>query len=185
MRTVILGSDPGTTNYALSCIAYTPDAAKENRLQVIGTRMAENPIKFFDATLQDQFKAFVAEVSGIKRTYDPDLYIVERFQTRGNGGNTIESISMMNALALQIMRNSDPMLVTASTWKNAANRQGINLKELYLQYKMTSKKSVKAIHEFDAAMMAVYRLYISLDRTPFFGFDVHSFIDKVWASPRL
>ena len=91
----------------------------------------------------------------------------------------------MNALALQIMRNSDPMLVTASTWKNAANRQGINLKELYLQYKMTSKKSVKAIHEFDAAMMAVYRLYISLDRTPFFGFDVHSFIDKVWASPRL
>ena len=185
MRTIILGSDPGTTNYALSCLSYDPKAPKEKRLLVLGTRMLENPIKTFDDTLQDQFKAFVSEISSIKKKYGPDLYIVERFQTRGNGGNTIESISMMNALALQIMRNSDPMLVTASTWKNAANRQGINLKELYLQYKMTSKKSVKAIHEFDAAMMAVYRLYISLDRTPFFGFDVHSFIDKVWASPRL
>lgn len=63
MRTIILGSDPGTTNYALSCLSYDPKAPKrETPSFVLGTRMLENPIKTFDATLQDQFKAFVSEI---------------------------------------------------------------------------------------------------------------------------
>lgn len=179
---IILGADPGSVNYALACIKFD---AKARKLEVLGSRMLQNPINKFDDTLQSQFDAFIKELQWIRGWYKPDYAIMERFQTRGNGGNTIEFVSMMNGMLYRVMRKSDPMLVTASTWKNACTRAGIDLKALYVDYKMKSVYSPKAIHEFDAVMMAVYRWYIAMNVVPYKNFDVHKFIAKFMDAPTL
>lgn len=177
---IILGGDPGSKNFAISVIEF-----RDRKLHVLGSKMLENTIHAYDDTMQDQFNAFLSEVRAIRNEFKPDAAIMERYQTRGNGGNTIEFVSMMNALLFRTLKHNDPVLVTASTWKNACTRQGVDLKSLYSQYKMTSVYCPKAIHEFDASMMAVFRLCKVIDRVPFSRFDVHRFIENLHSAPKL
>jgi Holliday junction resolvasome RuvABC endonuclease subunit len=177
---IILGGDPGSKNFAVSIVEF-----HNRKLTCLGSKMLVNTLHKYDDTMPDQFSAFIREIADIRDTFKPDAAIMERYQTRGNGGNTIEFVSMMNALMFRTIRRSSPVLVTASTWKNAATRAGIDLKALYLEYKMTSVYCPKTIHEFDATMMAVFRLYKVLDVTPFSNFDVHAFITKFHESPNL
>ncbi len=177
---IILGADPGSKNFALAVIEL-----KNNKLSVLGTKMVENTLHKFDMTMQDQYNAFVKEVRMVRDEFKPDYCIMERFQTRGNGGNTIEFVSMMNALLFYTMRKNSPMLVTASTWKNACTRANILLKDIYAEYKMTTQQFAKEIHEFDAAMMAVYRLYHERDTSYYSNFNVHTFIQRFLDAPKL
>ena len=177
---IILGADPGSKNFAVSIIELS-----NKKLSVLGTKMLEHTLHKYDDSMPDQFSAFIREVADIRNEFKPDYAIMERYQTRGNGGNTIEFVSMMNALLFRTIRNSNPVLVTASTWKNACTRAGIDLKGLYSEYKMTSVHYPKAIHEFDASMMAVFRMYKVLNANPYSKFEVHTFIDRLHSAPKL
>jgi hypothetical protein len=180
----ILSGDPGKVNFALSVLNV-----EGKKLEIIGTRMFGSPIQNLTGDLRGVTKKFIDEISSIDKQYGPfDAMCFERFQSRGLGGNTIEAISiMLGVMAFYCHKKKIPFFViTASQWKNAFNRHE-DLKALYAQYNLTSKKSKKAIHEFDAMLIGVYTFYKLNELTPFAGIQklIHKLIDRFLNSPKL
>lgn len=164
----ILSGDPGKVNFALSVQEF-----KDKRINILGTRMFQHPIQNLHLDMRQPVKEFMKELEDIWKRYGPfDAMCFERFQSRGLGGNTIEAISLMlGVLSMFALKKNCPIdLITASQWKNAFNRT-MNLKEYYAHYNLTSKKSRKAIHEFDASLIGVYTFYRHQNLKPFVGFN--------------
>ncbi|AQT28694.1 hypothetical protein YOLOSWAG_216 [Erwinia phage vB_EamM_Yoloswag] len=180
----ILAGDPGKVNFALSVIEVNG-----RNLDVLGTRMFKRPIQNLHYDMRQPTREFLKEIREINKLYGPfDAMCFERFQSRGLGGNTIEAISLMlgvlSAFALQ--QNIPLDLITASQWKNAFNRH-MDLKGYYAEYNLTSKKSRKAIHEFDASLIGVYTFYRHSNIKPFGGFNkvIEPFVERFLSSPIL
>ncbi|ARW58862.1 Holliday junction resolvase [Erwinia phage vB_EamM_Y3] len=180
----ILTGDPGKVNFALSVQEF-----KDNRIDILGTRMFHSPIQNLHYDMREPTKAFMKELEDMWKQYGPfDAMCFERFQSRGLGGNTIEAISLMLGVAsVFALKKKCPIdLITASQWKNAFNRT-MNLKEYYALHNLTSKKSRKAIHEFDASLIGVYTFYRQSNIKPFTGFAriLNTYCTKFLASPVL
>lgn len=180
----ILTGDPGKVNFALSAQEFNG-----NRINVLGTRMFQNPIQHLQYDMRKPVKEFLKELEAIWKQYGPfDAMCFERFQSRGLGGNTIEAISLMlGVLSYFAMKKNCPIdLITASQWKNAFNRHMV-LKEYYEKHNLTSKKSRKAIHEFDASLIGVYTFYRRSNIKPFGGFNrvIDSYCTKFLSAPTL
>lgn len=179
----ILSGDPGKVNFALSVI----DVKK--KVKVVGTRMCANPVKHLHLDVVAESQAFLAELEYLNDKYGPfDGVCFERFQSRGLKGNTVETISLMLGLiAVFAHKHNIPvMFITASQWKNAFNKT-MDLKGLYADYKLTSKKSPKAIHEFDACLQGLYFFYKRNNITPFAGMQpkILEFMQKFLESKQL
>lgn len=180
----ILSGDPGKVNFALSVI----DMA-DRRLDILGTRMLGSPVRTLKVDTREQVSLFLAELDELWETYGPfDGCCFERFQTRGLCGDTIESISLMlGVLSMWCLEKEVPIrLITASQWKNQLNRV-VNLKELYKEHKLTSKKSLKAIHEFDALLIGLYMVGLLEDANTFANIDkvIDPLVHKFLHSPEL
>lgn len=180
----ILTGDPGKVNFALCIIEVTG-----NSIRVIGTRMFQKPIQNLHYDMRESTKQFLKELEEMNKKYGPfDAMCFERFQSRGLGGNTIEAISLMLGVActFALKKNIPINLITASQWKNAFNRT-MDLKSLYQEVGLKSKKSPKEIHEFDAALISVYTFYKQKEIKPFAGFHktLYPFITKFLESPSL
>lgn len=180
----ILSGDPGKVNFALSVVDVT-----DGTLTVLGTRMLQNPVRTLKVDTREQVANFLEEIKEIDRMYGPfDGCAFERFQTRGICGDTIESISLMlGVLSMWSLDHKIPIrLITASQWKNQINRK-VDLKALYKEHKLTSKKSVKAIHEFDAMLIGVYMLGLLHDSNSFANIDkvMDPLIQKFLSAPNL
>lgn len=180
----ILTGDPGKVNFALSVQEF-----KDKRIDILGTRMFHSPIQNLHYDMREPTQAFMKELELIWKEYGPfDAMCFERFQSRGLGGNTIEAISLMLGVAsVFALKKKCPIdLITASQWKNAFNRTMV-LKDYYALHNLTSKKSRKAIHEFDASLIGAYTFYRHSNIKPFAGFDriVDKYIEKFLASPVL
>lgn len=180
----ILTGDPGKVNFALSVIEV-----KGKHLDVIGTRMFRKPIKNLHLDMRQPTKEFLQELREMNKKYGPfDALCFERFQSRGLGGNTIEAISLMlGVVSVFALQQNIPLdLITASQWKNAFNRQMV-LKDFYAEFNLTSKKSRKAIHEFDATLIGIYTFCRHNNVKPFAGFNkvIYPFIEKFLSSPVL
>lgn len=180
----ILTGDPGKVNFALSVQEF-----KDNRITILGTRMFQRPIQNLQYDMREPTKAFMQELESIWKQYGPfDAMCFERFQSRGLGGNTIEAISLMLGVAsVFALKKKCPIdLITASQWKNAFNRHMV-LNDYYDGYNLKSKKSRKAIHEFDACLIGTYTFYRRSNIKPFVGFNkiVDNYVGKFLESPVL
>lgn len=152
----ILTCDPGTRNFGIACVGVRGD-----KIDVIANSMLEHPITQLTNGFMGQRKAFREELIRWFDLYDPDLVIAERFQTRGNGGPTIEVVSTMNAL-LGAIKPVPVKYVIAGQWKNAFNKRWAAgdkefLKELY-------KECLTPPHPLDATLIGVYGLEYALQR---------------------
>jgi len=182
----ILSGDPGKVNFALTVINF-----EKKKLDIIGTRMFGSPIQDLTGDLGAVTKKFLDEITAIDKKYGPfDAMCFERFQSRGLGGNTIEAISIMiGVMAFYCHKKKIPFFaITASQWKNAFNREcEPKLKDLYDEFKLTSKKSKKAIHEFDSMLIGVYTFYKMNNLKPFAGIQktIYKLIDRFLNSPKL
>ncbi|WOL24468.1 Holliday junction resolvase [Yersinia phage fHe-Yen9-02] len=180
----ILAGDPGKVNFALSIIEVNG-----TKIEFLGTRMFNRPIQNLTGDMRQVTKEFLDEIRKIDKQYGPfDGMCFERFQSRGLGGNTIEAISLMlGVLCSYALTKKIPIdIITASQWKNAFNRT-MDLKGLYEEFKLTSKKSPKAIHEFDASLIGVYKFYKQSNIKPFVGMNkvIYPMIEKFLTCPTL
>ena len=182
----ILAGDPGKVNFALSIIDIDD---KTNKLEIIGTKMCENPVQRMHENVVEQSQAFLAELRALNKEYGKfDALTFERFQSRGLGGNTIEVISLMIGLAsvFAAEENISAMFITASQWKNAFNRKLV-LNDLYNDYKLKSVKSPKTIHEFDSSLIGFYTFYKHRGIVPFTSIDknIDTYMERFLTSSNL
>jgi Holliday junction resolvasome RuvABC endonuclease subunit len=146
----ILACDPGTRNFGIACVGV-----RDGKIDVIASSLLTNPITVLTAGYLEQRRKYTAELRKWIELYKPDAYIAERFQTRGNGGPTIELVSTMNAL-LPVLKQKPFKYVVASQWKNAFNKRFDNqLKSMYDDCLTTP-------HQLDAALIGCYGLELAL-----------------------
>lgn len=146
----ILACDPGTRNFGIACVGV-----KNGKIDVIASSLLTNPITVLTADHERQRKLFVAELRNWIHLYEPDAYIAERFQTRGNGGPTIELVTAMNTI-LTVIKRKPYKYVVASQWKNAFNRRfDDQLKSMYDDCLTTP-------HQLDAVLIGCYGLELAL-----------------------
>lgn len=150
----ILACDPGTRNFGIACVGVNGD-----KVDVIANALLEFPITEFTSGFLGQRRAFSQELRRWFKLYDPDVVIAERFQTRGNGGPTIELVSAMNALLGVIDARLPVKYIPASQWKVAFNRRwgDAELKSMYADCLTTP-------HPLDASLIGVYGLEYALRR---------------------
>ncbi len=179
-----LVGDPGSVNFAVTVLEFDNGV-----LKVLGTKMMHNCFKDLSSrTVVQDLNLFAEEVAELIETWRPDAMYFERFQFRGSGISTIEGVNVMLGVLMNLAHiyGVKGRLITASTWKNNFNNNCADLKELYKEFKLTSVKSAKTIHEFDSALIGVYAVYDLLSKSkPFTGFDVYGFFDEFIDAPNL
>jgi len=156
----ILAFDPGSRNMGVSLIATN----EKHRVKVVANSIVTNPINDLVAFNAARSK-FLTEVHRWVTLYDPQGFIAERFQTRGNGGPLIEQVSSMLGLIGGKYEDKPCKLVTAATWKNAFHRRfDVELEELY-------KLTLTTPHQLDSIFIGIFGLeqglQIELDYDPF------------------
>lgn len=154
----VLGTDPGTANFAFSVTRVKINAPF--RYKVLKTGMIENTVRDLTGLLDKQSEAFKKEIKALVKEYDVDVIMAERFMNRGRNGNTGELVSFMLGLMKEI-KGTHLTLLTAAQWKNAFNRIQ-DLKALY-------KESSLVAHRIDAACISIYGASMYLD-VPAFKF---------------
>lgn len=151
----VLSFDPGTANFAFSVQDYEYSDGKL-KASIVGTGMFTRCIKQLHGKhMHYQIKRFKQEMKKLRDKYKPDLVSIERFQSRGLRGTTIECICIMIGFMLDIFRKQKPYIFLASTWKNRINRL-VDLKTTYTQYGLQLKASPKTPHELDATLIGFY-----------------------------
>lgn len=152
----ILSCDPGTRNFGISCVGV-----KNGRPDVIASALLEHPITQLTSGFMAQRDLYSNELRRWIELYDPDVFIAERFQTRGNGGPTIELVSVMIAF-LGIIRKKPIKYVVASQWKNDFNKHhGEGDKEFL---KGLYSDCLATPHQLDASLIGIYGLETALQR---------------------
>jgi hypothetical protein len=169
----ILACDPGTRNFGIACVGV-----KDGKVDVIANALFTNPITQFTNGFLAQRRAFQHELRRWFRTYCPDLVIAERFQTRGNGGPTIELVSAMNALLGVIDPDIPVKYIPASQWKVAFNRRwgDDELKSMYDDCLTTP-------HQLDASLIGVYGLEYAMQQE--LKYKPETVIEMVEATSRM
>jgi len=152
---LVLGLDPGTRNFGIALVGL-----EKGKVKVYANSVMTNPIH--DLTKygpqRAKFKREIMEWAKL----NPTGLVGERFQTRGNGGPTIESVSMMLAITGEIIPKPIK-LVVASEWKNKFNRRFADGHEVALLKRIYPELKVEA-HQFDAALIGIYGLEKGLGR---------------------
>lgn len=150
----ILACDPGIRNFGIACVGVRGD-----KVDVIANSMLTNPITTLTNGYLNQRRAFSRELRRWFDLYEPSLVIAERFQTRGNGGPTIELVSAMNMMVGLIRADRPVKYIPASQWKVAFNRRwgDEELKSMY-------DDCLTPPHPLDASLIGVYGLEYALQR---------------------
>jgi hypothetical protein len=145
MPRTFIGADPGTANYGLSVIRVSKPKNKPMKVDIVKcwmfphaitniTMQAVKPPKskrkkktphLMIAGFAAQMDDFIYAWKKVFDTYSDAVKVsMERFQTRGPKGKTIECVSMMNgmvALYARIRRMKSETMI-ASSWKNKLNK---------------------------------------------------------------
>lgn len=170
---IILSCDPGTKNFAVS-ITAARIVKGHIKFRILGTCVLDSTVTELKDNISMALKGFVAEILTILENENvfPDVLYMERFQSRGNGGTTIEAINfMLGVLVYHFSSSCDIRLITAATWKNRVNKK-TDLKQVYKDYKLNSVYSKKTAHELDAALIGIYAAHNYFNREDYICFDV-------------
>ena len=170
---MLVGCDTGLHNFSISFTNFSNGVATPEYSVILTNtirNLTNHPIKDKRGTkknpkeisdLSSSKKRFQKEVDGLIKEYKPTNGVLERFQSRGRGGNaTIEMIAFQNALVFDIFerRKVIPELVIASQWKNSVNRNcPIDLDTLYEEAKQTwGLKDPN--HHVDSSLLSIYQV---------------------------
>lgn len=185
---LIFSTDPGTKHFAA---AFT-EISDSGKVRIVATGMIKNTVQDLTKDVCKQHDLFRGEIRGLfKKHGKPDACCFERFQSRGNGGTLIECVNIMLGVLISDTVKLNPRIITAATWKNRINSHlkscDYSLESIYKDYNLTSKKSIKQIHELDAALIGLYRMYDVFGYSHFFGFeDQHAhYMSKFMSSQNL
>lgn len=164
----ILSFDPGTSNFAFSVQEHSYDGNKL-KSNVEGTGMFTKVITQLTGNhMNVQVNKFRRSMERMRDLYKPDVVYIERFQSRGLTGTTIECINIMIGIMLVVFHAQNPNIYLASTWKNRINKvlldhyentgtkKASQLDLTYKQYEMSRVASVKTPHELDATLIGFY-----------------------------
>lgn len=196
MSTVrILSFDPGTQNFAFSVQEYTFVDGKLS-MKIIGTGMFTKCVTQLTGNhMNKQIRKFVAAMKKLDKKYKPDRIFLERFQSRGLTGTTIECINIMIGLILFIFASKEPNIYLASTWKNRINKKLIGTYEgkkqldaTYKDFGLQRKHSLKTPHELDATLIGVYsasRLFGLEDFSGITPNNWKTFVEYFISTPKL
>jgi hypothetical protein len=155
----VLGMDPGTSNFAYSVVEVGINPIKFN---ILTHRMLNSPIKEMSGLdVGQRLQTFAKEIRAIKRTYNVDFAVAERFMTRGHKGTTIEAVSAMLGSLSGIFK-TDVCFITAAQWKNSINKQ-LNLDDLYVGLKPYGIPT----HRIDAVCIGLYGATLALEEPHF------------------
>jgi hypothetical protein len=168
---IILSCDPGTKNFAVSITAVRL-VKGTIKFRILGTKVISSTVRELKANIVMSIKGFVDEILELldKEKVYPDVLYMERFQSRGNGGTTIEAINFMLGVLVYHFNECDIRLLTAATWKNRVNAK-TDLKEVYKSYGLNRVASLKTAHELDAALIGIYAAHQYFDREDYSCFD--------------
>lgn len=164
----LLACDPGTANFGYAVVeAFIEDGKIPTQFKVLQYGKLNCTVRQLTGGMSDNIGMYVTTVKFLMGKY-PGLNgaILERFQTRGIGGPTIELVSLMiGVLSTFFHEEQLPVkAIIASQWKQACTRSGIVLEDAYLKY----KNDVKATpHEVDAIMIGLYGLHLFARHKPY------------------
>ena len=151
----VLGFDPGVANFGVfGGVLHGVKSIK--RVSPIVSTMLRNTIRSLTGDFSDNLSAFRSEVENHIRRVNPDVVVIERFQSRGLRGPVVELVSfMIGAISGIVARMEEELghhivlkVVVASQWKNEVNRS-FGLDTLYSQLKPTQ------YHRLDAFLMSM------------------------------
>lgn len=144
----VLAMDPGSSNMGISLVAVN----KKGQLKVMANSIVTEPVNDLTVVGWERDK-FLAEIDRWVSLYKPNGFILERFQTRGLLGKTIEAVSIMIGLIAGRYPEIPITIITAATWKNEFHRRFEHcvLEDLY-------KESRTTPHQLDACFLGVYAL---------------------------
>ena len=175
----LLAADPGVSNYGYcviqACISEEKGIERV-RIHRFG-RLHTTVRSLVGVEAPKGIKAYAECTEELRSTFGVDAFIAERFQTRGNGGPTIELISsMLGVTCLQMLSNGcRTRLIIASQWKTAFGRNCGSLEEVYLE----AKKAKITPHEVDAFCIGLYGLYLMVNRPAFTGISSEKVINTL------
>lgn len=164
----LLACDPGTANFGYAVVeAIIEEGKAPSQFKVLQYGKINCTVRQLTGGMSDNLGMYVTTIKFLMKSY-PDLNgaILERFQTRGIGGPTIELVSVMiGVLSTFFHEESLPVkAIIASQWKQACTRSGIILDEAYLKYKGLVKATP---HEIDAIMIGLYGLHLFARHKPY------------------
>jgi hypothetical protein len=169
----ILACDPGTRNFGIACVGV-----KNGKPDVIANAVLTNPMYELTAGVMQQRNLFSAEIRQWFRLYNPNLVIAERFQTRGLGGPTIETVSVMLGL-LGAFRKIPYKYIPAAQWKVPFNRRWGDKDYLRGMY----GDCLTTPHQLDATLIGIYGLEYALQRQ--LVYKPHQIIEMVETTSRM
>lgn len=146
INTNILALDPGTKNFAFTCI-------RKGKVSFSG--MLSNTVHDITGKqLSKKVSEFLIEFENLLDKAKPNLIVVERFMLRLFGTKLIELVAIMLGMIAKIchLRGIEIILLTSSQWKLSAKKH-IDLKALYKEGKAKYKLPP---HPIDAMCMARY-----------------------------
>lgn len=153
----VLALDPGTKNFGVFG-GILHGAKTLHAVKPLVSKMLANPVISLGGTLEDNTNNFLSEFEALLDLVEPDVVVIERFQTRGLMGTTVELVGFMLGLIGGCVRRRNitnevhtvfkPII--ASQWKNAVNRK-LSLPDVYEKL-----GSGKLHHRMDALLMSLY-----------------------------
>jgi hypothetical protein len=163
---VVLAMDPGVNSFGWSALRVQAPG----KIEVLGTGMLRNTIRDLTLDVLSQTQLMVDEVKALVESYHVRAFALERFQSRGLGGTTIERVNIMVGILFSLALNTSQLktlLIPASQWKNEFNRHN-DLEALY------SDAPSCTPHQLDATGIGIYSSYYWFGEKPFQGFSVQA-----------
>lgn len=156
----VFSCDPGTRNYAAAMTRGRLMSDGSIKIKIIGTRILQSTFRDLKTSVSFSLKNFIGEIDSIVQKYgEPNEIIMERFQSRGMGGTTIECVNfMIGGIVYHFQDEADVKLVTAAQWKNRANAR-VDYKNTPKAYDLHRVITDKTEHELDAVMMGIYYIH--------------------------
>lgn len=185
---VVLSCDPGTRNYATALTKGRLMSDGSVKIKIIGTSVLSSTFRDLKTSVSFSLKNFIAEIDAIVDQYgNPNEIIMERFQSRGMGGTTIECVNfMIGSMVYHFQDEADVRLVTAAQWKNRANAR-VDYKNTPKAYNLHRVITNKTEHELDAVMMGIYYIHQLFEKEDFECFSnpdrFKSFMEYFLESP--
>lgn len=164
---IILAADPGTANFGYTVLKATiRENLRPTKLQVLQFGRINCTLREMTGSLSMNARTYSASIKYLIDKFDVDACIMERFQTRGLGGPTIELVSTMIGIATSICleRELPIKAIIASQWKIAAKRVGVELEDIYSAHKEAEGVSP---HEVDSLFIGIYGLHLMSNCKPY------------------
>jgi hypothetical protein len=153
--------DPGIANFAWAILKVR----KPFTFRVIASGDLKHTVKALKGPMSIQASNFIKELKALRRKYQVDSVVMERYMSRGHGGTNIELVNSMIGLTMGFFHDKSDrfILLTSATWKNAWNRHS-DLEAFYKKVKCTP-------HQVDSVGIGLYSAALWLGEKPFTFFD--------------